>query len=134
MRRFSTDVVDPFARLRFSGIEPAQGHPGHNPLVPDPDAVARAGFALCLSYLEKVRDHMSDYAEAAGQVAPGPQISMNISGGTFYGGQFAAQISNIDSAITTVVRDGDERLGKTVTIWGPSSTASSPDSTPTVRK
>lgn len=76
------------------------------PGVADPDILARAYLALGLAYLEEVQERMSDYAEASGQMAPEPKVSMTFSGGTFYGGQFAAQIKNIDTTIAGVLHQG----------------------------
>ncbi|MFF8938105.1 hypothetical protein ACF08O_25960 [Streptomyces paradoxus] len=60
-------------------------------------------LSLGLSYLEEVLQRMPDYAEASGQTAPEPQLSVSISGGTVNIPQLAAKINNINSAITGVV-------------------------------
>lgn len=93
--RISSDV--------FFGLGACQ-----SPLVPAAGAVAlcRAYLALALAYLEEVQERMPDYAEASGQAVPEPAVSLTFSGGTFYGGQFAAQITNIDSVIAGALRDG----------------------------
>lgn len=78
-----------------------------SPYVADANALRRAYLTLGLAYLEEVRERMSDYAEASRQSAPETTVSMTFSGGTFYGGQFAAQIANIDSTIAGVLRRGD---------------------------
>jgi hypothetical protein len=93
--RISSDV--------FFGLGACQ-----SPLVPDAGAVAlcRAYLVLALAYLEEVQERMPDYAQASGQAAPEPAVSLTFSGGTFYGGQFAAQITNIDSVIAGALRDG----------------------------
>lgn len=77
-----------------------------SPVVTDPVVLSRAYLALGLAYLEEVQQRMPDYAEASGQAVPEPRISLSFSGGTFYGGQFAAQIANIDSTIAGVVQHG----------------------------
>jgi hypothetical protein len=77
-----------------------------HPLITDADALGLAYLALGLAYLKEVQERMSDYAEASGQESPEPRVSMTFSGGTFYGGQFAAQIANIDSTIAGVVQQG----------------------------
>ncbi|MFD8219439.1 hypothetical protein ACFV2U_38550 [Streptomyces sp. NPDC059697] len=74
-----------------------------SPYIADADALRRAYLALGLAYLEEVQERMPDYAEASGQE---PRVSMNISGNTIYGGQFAAQVANIDSTIAGVVQQG----------------------------
>ena len=74
--------------------------------VVDACVLDRAYLSLGITYLEEVQERMSDYAEASGQAESKPGVSMNFSGGTFYGGQFAAQIANIDSTIAGVVRHG----------------------------
>lgn len=78
-----------------------------SPYIVDANALRRAYLTLGLAYLEEVRERMADYAEASGQVAPEPRVSMTFSGGNFYGGQFAAQIANIDSTIAGVLQHGD---------------------------
>jgi hypothetical protein len=80
------------------------------PGVADPDILARAYLALGLAYMEEVQERMSDYAEASGQMPPEPKVSMTFSGGTFYGGQFAAQIENIDTTIAGVLHQGGSDL------------------------
>ncbi|WP_433355697.1 hypothetical protein ACQP25_17460 [Microtetraspora malaysiensis] len=75
-------------------------------LIADANALGRAYVALGSAYLEEVQDRMSDYAEASGQAAPEPRVSMTFSGGNFYGGQFAAQIANIHSSLASVHQDG----------------------------
>lgn len=82
-------------------------HSCRSPLVPDPGAVSRAYLSLGLHYLKEVQERMPDYAEASGQE---PRVSMNISGNTIYGGQFAAQIANIDSTIAGVVQQGSHEV------------------------
>ncbi|NQE86270.1 hypothetical protein [Nocardia terpenica] len=77
----------------------------------DPDPI-RAYYILCINYLTEVQERMSDYAESAGQGRLEPTHSVNFHGGTFYGGQFASQIANIESSISTVVNQGDSRLGE----------------------
>jgi hypothetical protein len=81
-----------------------------NPAVPDPGALGRAHLAFGLIYLEEVQDHMTDYAEASGQAVPAPRISMTISGGTFHGGQFIANLASIDSMIAGVVHQGSSEM------------------------
>ncbi|MEA5366612.1 hypothetical protein VA596_44275 [Amycolatopsis sp., V23-08] len=71
--------------------------------VTSPIELARAYLALGLDYLEEVRERMPDYAEASGQLAPEPRVSMTFEGGTFNGAQFAGTISNVDSTIAGVV-------------------------------
>ncbi|WP_162002128.1 hypothetical protein [Streptomyces violaceusniger] len=78
-----------------------------HPLVADPDALSRAYLSLSLGYLKEVQERMPDYAEASGQE---PRVSMNISGNTIYGGQFAAQIANIDSTIAGVAQQGSHEV------------------------
>ncbi|MGW6600335.1 hypothetical protein [Streptomyces sp. NPDC055036] len=78
-----------------------------SPLVADADAVCRAYLSLGLGYLKEVQERMPDYAEASGQE---PRVSMNISGNTIYGGQFAAQIANIDSTIAGVAQQGSHEV------------------------
>ncbi|MFI6434843.1 hypothetical protein [Streptomyces sp. NPDC050759] len=82
-------------------------HQCDSPLVADPGALSRAYLSLGLDYLREVQERMPDYAEASGQE---PRVSMNISGNTIYGGQFAAQIANIDSTIAGVVRQGGHEV------------------------
>ena len=81
-----------------------------NPVIDDRDALARAYVALALAYCKELQDRMPDYAEASGQRPPESQVSMNISGGAFYGGQFAGQITNIDSTIAGVSQSGDSQV------------------------
>jgi hypothetical protein len=78
--------------------------------VADPIILGRAYLALGLGFLKEVQQRMNDYAEAAGQVPPQPQVSIVIRGGTFYGSQIAAQIANIESTITGVAQHGDRDL------------------------
>ncbi|WP_405780663.1 hypothetical protein [Streptomyces sp. NBC_00859] len=80
-----------------------------NPLVTG-DTLGRACMAIGLAYLEEVRDRVPDYAEASGQELPGPSVSMTFSGGTFYGGQFAGRIANIESTIAGVVQQGGHEV------------------------
>ncbi|MFC9282826.1 hypothetical protein [Streptomyces collinus] len=77
-----------------------------SPLVPEPRVLARAHTVLVLSYLREVQALMPDYIEASGQRLPEPQVSMNFSGGTFIGGQFAARISNIHSTVAGIHQEG----------------------------
>ncbi|MFJ4536659.1 hypothetical protein ACIP39_11925 [Streptomyces tibetensis] len=60
-------------------------------------------LSLELGYLEEVLRRMPDYAEASGQAAPEPRLSVSISGGTVNIPQLASQINNINSTITGVV-------------------------------
>lgn len=73
------------------------------PGIASPLTLAESYLVLGLDYLEEVRERMPDYAEASGQRAPEPRISMTIKGGTFNGMQVADQIANIDSTIACVV-------------------------------
>jgi hypothetical protein len=93
-------VRDGFARLT-SGASACD-----NPVIADAGALGRAYLALGMAYLEEVQVRMPDYAETSGQAAPESRVSMTIKGGTFYGGQFAVQIANIDSTIAGVVQQG----------------------------
>ncbi|MFE7311266.1 hypothetical protein ACFU8A_43490, partial [Streptomyces sp. NPDC057546] len=76
------------------------------PLIARPESLARAYLCLGSSYLEEVVALMPDYAGAAGQTTPQSHVSMSFSGGTFYGGQFAAQIANINSSISGLSQQG----------------------------
>ncbi|MEU7640493.1 hypothetical protein AB0C11_31150 [Streptomyces sp. NPDC039016] len=87
-------------------------------LIADANALGRACVALGSAYLEKVQDRMSDYAEASGQAAPEPRVSMTFSGGNFYGGQFAAQIANIHSSIAGVHQDGGAEIADALRALG----------------
>ncbi|MFD7779019.1 hypothetical protein [Streptomyces sp. NPDC059753] len=78
-----------------------------SPLIADPDAISRAYVSLGVGYLREVLERMPDYAEASGQE---PRISMTISGNTIYGGQFAAQIANINSTIAGVAQQGSHEV------------------------
>lgn len=75
----------------------------------DTTALASAYLALGLAYLQEVREHMPNYAEAAGQAVP-QQVSIHIDGGTFHGTQIAANIANTESIIAGVVQQGDPDL------------------------
>lgn len=74
--------------------------------ISDARSLGAAYLTLGLIYLEGVKRRVSDYAEASEQGTPQPTVSMTFSGGTFYGGQFAAQIENKDSIIAGVVQSG----------------------------
>lgn len=76
----------------------------------DPALLGRAYLALCLAYLEEVQEYMPDYIEASDRAAPKPQLAVTVSGGTFYGAQIAAQISNIDSTIAGVAQQGSTEM------------------------
>ncbi|WP_329164194.1 hypothetical protein OG709_00265 [Streptomyces sp. NBC_01267] len=76
------------------------------PLIAQPESLAQAYLCLGSSYLEEVVTLMPDYAGASEQAVPQPHVSMSFSGGTFYGGQFAAQIANINSSISGLSRQG----------------------------
>lgn len=89
-----------------------------SPLVADPHALGRAFMALGLAYLEEVRGRMPDYAEASGQAAPEPRVSLTFSGGNYYGGQFAAQIANIRSSVAGVHQDGGAGIADALTALG----------------
>ena len=103
-RCFTGGVADGFRRLT-RGTRACD-----TPLVIDADGLGRAYLAFGLNYLEEVRERMPDYAEAAGQAVPSASVS--ISGGTFYGGQFAGQIANVDSTIAGIVRNGGEKVAE----------------------
>ncbi|MFE0173323.1 hypothetical protein ACFWZ2_13470 [Streptomyces sp. NPDC059002] len=75
--------------------------------IADASTLRRAYLALALAYLEEVQERMPDYAEASGQE---PRVSMSISGNTIYGGQFGAQIANIDSTIAGVAQQGSREV------------------------
>lgn len=78
--------------------------------VAKPYELGRAYLALGLIYLEEVQEKMPDYAEQSGQGASEPRVSMSFTGGNFYGGQFAAQIANIDSTIAGIVQQGGSEV------------------------
>lgn len=89
----------------FEGFDAATG-----PLVSNGYAIARAYTTLGISYLSEVLDHMENYAETSGQGNIGPSIT--ITGGQFYGGQFAAQINNMNTAISNVAHGGSEQIAE----------------------
>ncbi|MCX5379792.1 hypothetical protein [Streptomyces sp. NBC_00091] len=89
-----------------------------SPLIADAHALGRAYLALGLAYLEEVRGRMPDYAEASGQAAPEPRVSLTFSGGNYYGGQFAAQIANIHSSVAGVHQDGGAGIADALTALG----------------
>ncbi|MFJ1796589.1 hypothetical protein [Kitasatospora griseola] len=91
----------------FSGL--SWVFPFHS-FFPDHNALRRAYLALAIEYLGKVESHMPDYAEASGQGVP--SVSMSITGGNFYGGQFAAQIANINSTIASVQHQGNPDMAQ----------------------
>lgn len=96
------------ARSDFLSIAPDRRTLGS--IFPDPKQLHLAYLTLGLTYLHEVIERMSDYAEASRPAASGPQISVNITGGTFNGSQFAASIVNINSAITDVRNAGHGEL------------------------
>ncbi|MBT2451031.1 hypothetical protein J7F03_28935 [Streptomyces sp. ISL-43] len=89
-----------------------------SPLIADVHALGRACMALGLAYLEEVRGRMPDYVEASGQATPEPRVSLTFSGGNYYGGQFAAQISNIHSSVAGVHQDGGAGIADALTALG----------------
>jgi len=97
LRGLSPEVLQGFSQL-ISGSA-ACTCPG----IASPFRLAQAYLVLGLDYLEEVRERMPDYAEASGQRAPEPNISMTIKGGTFQGVQFGTKIENINSTIAGVV-------------------------------
>ncbi|WP_326673371.1 hypothetical protein [Streptomyces canus] len=76
-----------------------------SPLIADSRLLARAYTVIALSYMNEVQTRMPDYIEASSQ-QPDPHVSMTFSGGTFIGGQFAARINNVHSAITGMHQEG----------------------------
>jgi hypothetical protein len=84
-------------------------------LVPGAVYLCRAYLVLALAYLEEVQERMPDYAQASGQAAPEPAVSVTVSGGTFYGGRFASPITNIDSVIAGALRDGGPNTADALT-------------------
>jgi hypothetical protein len=97
LRGLSPEVLQGFTQL-ISGSA-ACTCPG----IASPFRLAQSYLVLGLDYLEEVRERMPDYAEASGQRAPEPNISMTIKGGTFQGVQFGTKIENINSTIAGVV-------------------------------
>ncbi|WP_138430102.1 MULTISPECIES: hypothetical protein [Streptomyces] len=69
-------------------------------------------LSLGLGYLEEVLQRMPDYAEASGQTAPEPGLSVSISGGTVNIPQLAARINNINSTITGVVHQSGTNVAE----------------------
>jgi hypothetical protein len=131
--RLETKTVEPTAAaLRgwiqdtaraLEGIRPAEpGHPGvagpfldcfsgleatGSSLVADAHILADAYLALGVSYISEVLAKMNDYKVAAGQES-GPSI--HITANAIYGGQFAARIDNINSAISSVAGQGGDTI------------------------
>ncbi|MGW3959383.1 hypothetical protein ACWED2_06140 [Amycolatopsis sp. NPDC005003] len=93
LRGLSPEVLQGFGRL-VSGST-ACTCPG----VASPFTLAESYLVLGLDYLEEVRERMPDYAEASGQRAPEPRISMTIKGGTING----MQIATVNSTLASVV-------------------------------
>lgn len=99
LKGLTPDVAQGFMWLTFCSRACASS-------VVDTWLIERAYLTLSIIFLEEVRERMADYAEASGQGEPKSAVSMTFSGGTFFGGQFAAQIANIDSTIAGVVQHG----------------------------
>lgn len=100
------DILYDFRQLA-SGVAACR-----NPLISDADALSEAYLSLMLTYLNEVQGRMPDYAEASGQTPSGPRVSMTISGGTFYGSQFAASITNIDSSVAGIIQSGSHDVAE----------------------
>ncbi|MFD9504162.1 hypothetical protein [Streptomyces sp. NPDC060035] len=78
-----------------------------SPIVPDAHALGWAYLVLGLAYLKEVQRRMQEYAEEESVLpVPDSQVAMTFNGGIFYGGQFAAQIANINSTIAGVMQQG----------------------------
>ncbi|GAA3846648.1 hypothetical protein GCM10022403_092940 [Streptomyces coacervatus] len=84
----------------------------NHPAIADAAALRRAYMALGLAYLEGVEQRVSDCAEASGQIGPQPPVSFTFNNSTVNGGQFAAQLANIDSTIAGVVQNGSSDIGE----------------------
>src|SRR5262249_28321187 len=101
----------------FDGVEwlaeewlPRKGHPADDRMYQEIAVgilpkIHSAYIAIIVNYLAEVQQLMPAYAEASGQKKPEPRVSMIFSDSTFYGGQFAAQIANINSTIAGIFRD-----------------------------
>jgi hypothetical protein len=85
------------------------------PLVTDPIALGRAYVALAVAYLREVHARMPEYAEASGQAMQEPRVSLTFSGGSFYGGQFAAHIANANSTVTGLAQNESPEVADALT-------------------
>lgn len=78
------------------------------PAIAHPTLLSQAHLTLGLYFIEEVLDRMPEYAEASGQATPKQHI--NITGNTIYGGQFAAQLTNINSSIAGIAQSGSQEM------------------------
>ncbi|SDD15651.1 hypothetical protein SAMN05216270_10272 [Glycomyces harbinensis] len=88
--------------------------------LPNIGSITAAVVRLGVEYLEKVAAKMPDYAEASGHQVP---VTMHFSGNTIYGGQFAGQLTNIDSTIVGIAKSGQGEVAKVLRDLGDAITA-----------
>lgn len=92
-------------------FQPLLGHA----VVPDPARLCRAHLSLGLGYLIELKDLIPEYQQCVAPSEKGPDMSVNISGGNFFGAQIASQIQNIRSTIAGIKQDGNNDLADAIT-------------------
>jgi hypothetical protein len=86
-----------------------------HPVVPDPARLCRAHLSLGFGYLIELKALIPEYQQSVAPSEKGPDMSVNISGGNFFGAQIASQIQNIRSTIAGITQDGNNDLAAAIT-------------------
>ncbi|MET8424506.1 hypothetical protein [Nocardia sp. NPDC004860] len=98
------DVAHGFEKLT------ATVHHADRQVVCDTDVV-KAYTVLCLNYLRKVQERMSDYAETSGQGRKDPTYAFNFHNSTLNNSPVGSRVESISYSISNVVNQGNQDLG-----------------------
>ena len=101
---FVPNVVDGLMPLSFPDFDSMYGLSRRG--------ICQGLLAYGLNYLEELQERMPEYMEASGQAPAAPQVSVTINGGTVVNPQIAARIDIIESTISAVVQQGDNRIAE----------------------